>query len=611
MSKKQKRVIFRILISVLLLLMSLFCSEEKYLVIVATVISYLIAGYDVLIKTIRNVFRLKPFDENLLMAVATVGAFAIGEFSEACAVMIFYQIGELFQSIAVGKSRKSVSELMAICPEYAVVIRDGKEQKLSPEDVEVGEIIIVRPGERIPLDGEIYEGETSVNMSSLTGESAPVCKSVGDTVTSGSVNLDGVIKVHVLSNYSESTVSKILELVENSSEKKARTEKFITRFSFIYTPCVVSAAVLLAVVPPLFFDGQWLMWLNRALTFLVVSCPCALVVSVPLSFFGSIGGASKTGILIKGANYMEVLASVDTIAFDKTGTVTDGTFCLDKVYSMNISEAELLEIAAIAESHSNHPIARCISEACGSIAAENCAEEISEIAGKGIKAVIHGKTYYVGNGRLMQDVKVDVPECTYIGTQVHVACDDNYLGCLVLNDKPKKNVASTIKSLKKVGIKSTVMLTGDSAGSAERIRNEVGIDEMYAGLMPEDKVGIVEKMCLDGRKVAYVGDGINDAPVLMRSDVGIAMGMLGSDAAIESADIVLVDDDISKILSAISISRKTLRIVKENVIFALAVKVLILVLSAVGAVGMWWAVFGDVGVMVLAVINSMRTLKLK
>lgn len=609
MSRKQKKIFFRIFVSVILLCFFFLFSEYRYLKFCMIILSYLLSGYDVLFTAVRNVFRGRAFDENLLMSVATVGALVIGEFSEACAVMIFYQVGELFQSIAVGKSRKSVAALMDIRPEYAVVVRDDGEQTISPDEVCVGETVIVRPGERIPLDGKIIEGDSSVNMSSLTGESLPVYKSAGDRVVSGSVNLDGVIKIRVLSHYSESTVSKILELVENSSEKKARTEKFITRFSFVYTPCVVSAAVLLAVLPPLFLRGQWLIWLERALTFLVVSCPCALVVSVPLSFFGGIGGASRKGILIKGSNYMETLASIDTVAFDKTGTVTEGAFSMDAIYPIGVSDNELLNIAAIAESRSTHPIARCIVEALGEPLNADRAEEISEIAGKGIKAIIDGKTYYVGNSRLMEEIKVDFERTDRLGTQVYVACDGDYLGCIVINDKEKKNASLAIAELKKHGVKKTVMLTGDSAAVAENICQTVGIDEMHAGLMPSEKVDIVERLCLDGRKVAYVGDGINDAPVLARADVGIAMGAIGSDAAIESADVVLMDDDLSKISDAISISRKTLRIVKENVFLALSVKGAILLLSAFGAVNMWWAVFGDVGVMVLAVINSMRTLK--
>ena len=556
-----------------------------------------------------NIRNGRVFDEKFLMTVATAGAFGTGEFPEATFVMLFYQVGELFQSIAVGRSRRSIAALMDIRPDYAVVIRAGEEITVSPDEVKTGETIIIKPGEKIPLDGKIIEGNTSVNTASLTGESMPVDKVCGDKVISGTVNLTGVIKVVTESEFSQSTVSKILELVENSSEKKAKVENFVTRFARYYTPIVVIAAVLLAVIPPLFLGisdwSVWSVWLNRACVFLVVSCPCALVVSVPLSFFGGIGGAARDGILIKGANYMETLAGIETVVFDKTGTLTKGRFIVDDVHPSNISVDMLLDIAAAAESYSTHPVAESIITAHNGHIDKSRIGEVEEIAGKGVKAEVDGEYYFVGNGKLMEEIRADWHECHMTGTIIHLAketSDGNiYLGHIVINDEIKEN-------LKKLGVSKTVMLTGDKEKVALSVGEKIGIDEIKADLLPSDKVDQVERLLGEGRKLAFVGDGINDAPVLARSDLGIAMGAMGSDAAIESADVVLMDDDPAKIASAVRISRKTMRIVRENIVFALGVKGIILLLGALGIAGMWLAVFGDVGVLIIAILNSMRTL---
>ena len=621
LTKKQKKMLMRIIASVVLLgaavAVDKLLQPVTLIKLILYVIPYAIVGYDVLKTAFVNIIHGRVFDEKFLMTVATAGAFATGEFPEATFVMFFYQVGELFQSIAVGRSRKSIAKLMDIRPDYAVVIRDGNEETVSPDEVAVGETIIIKPGEKIPLDGVITEGSTSVNTASLTGESLPSDKETGDKVISGTLNLTGVIKVRTESEFSQSTVSKILELVENSSEKKAKVENFITRFAKWYTPFVVIAAVLLAVIPPLFTGiGQWSVWstwLNRACVFLVVSCPCALVVSVPLSFFGGIGGASRDGILIKGANYMETLADIGTIVFDKTGTLTKGRFAVDDIHPSNISVDMLLDIASAAESYSTHPVAESIVNAHKGHIDKSRIGEVEELAGKGLKAEVDGEIYYVGNGKLMEEIGADWHECHMTGTIIHIAREmpDKsrlYLGHIVINDEIKETSAQAIAGLKKLGVAKTVMLTGDKAKVAESVGEKLGIDEVRADLLPGDKVAEVERLISEGRKLAFVGDGINDAPVLTRADVGIAMGALGSDAAIESADVVLMDDDPAKIAVAVKVSRKTMRIVRENIVFALGVKGVILLLGALGIAGMWFAVFGDVGVLIIAILNSMRTL---
>ena len=608
MSRKQKTVLARIIISAVLCVVAGLLPIDGVWKLLAFSVPYLVIGYDVLWGAVRNIIHGQVFDEQFLMAIATLGAFAIEDYPEAAAVMLFYQVGELFQSIAVGKSRKSISALMDICPEYAVVLRDGEEVTVPPEEVGIGEVLIIKPGEKIPLDGEITEGSTTVNTAALTGESLPVDKTVGDRVISGTINLSGVIKVKAQSLYEESTVSKILELVENSAEKKARAENFITRFARYYTPCVVIGAVLLAVIPPLFFSQEWSMWINRALIFLVVSCPCALVVSVPLSFFGGIGGASRDGILIKGANYLETLSKVDTVVFDKTGTLTKGTFAVNAIHPKNMTEAQLLDIAAAAESYSTHPVGESIVAAHKGHIDKTRIGEVEELAGMGLRAVIDGKTFFVGNGALMDKVGAGWHDCHLAGTVIHIAESSEYLGHIVINDEIKPDSKAAVPELKELGIKNTVMLTGDTERVAKSVGEEVGIDSVCAKLLPAQKVEKVEELLSQGCKTAFVGDGINDAPVLTRADVGIAMGALGSDAAIESADIVLMDDKPSKLPSAIRISRKTMRIVRQNIVFALAVKAIILALGAFGIANMWTAVFGDVGVMVIAILNAMRAM---
>lgn len=622
LTKKQKKMTIRIIIALALLAVIAvtlhFIELPWWAELILYAIPYAIAGYDVLKTAFINLIHGQIFDEKFLMMVATVGAFGTGEYPEASAVMLFYQVGELFQSIAVGRSRKSIAKLMDIRPDSATVIRDGEEIEVSPEDVEVGEIIIVKPGEKIPLDGVITEGESSVNQAALTGESAPVDKAYSDNVISGTLNLTGVIKVRTTSTFGQSTVSKILELVENASDKKAKVENFITKFARYYTPAVVIAALLLAVIPPLFLGiGNWEIWktwLTRACVFLVVSCPCALVVSVPLSFFGGIGGASKDGILIKGAGYMEVLSKIDTVVFDKTGTLTKGVFEVDDVHPNIVSEAELKDIAACCESFSSHPVAQSIIRAHEGHIDKSLIGDVNEIAGKGVKAVVDGKTYYCGNGQLMDMCGAKWHDCHLTGTIIHVARetegDVEYLGHIIINDQIKEDSEAAIKELKNVGVKRLVMLTGDKKSVAENVANKLGLTGFFAELLPADKVSKVEELLYTEKgRLAFVGDGINDAPVLMRADCGIAMGAMGSDAAIESADVVLMDDKPSKIADAIKIARKTMRIVWENIIFALGVKAVILILGAFGIANMWIAVFGDVGVLIIAILNAMRCMK--
>ena len=608
MSRKQKKNLIRILAAVAVLLLSVLLPVADWIKIVIALVAYGLAGWDVLWGAVRGIAHGQVFDEKFLMAVATLGAIASQDYNEACAVMIFYQIGELFQGIAVGKSRRDIAALMDIRPDTANVLRDGVEQEVSPEEVAVGETIVVKPGEKIPLDGEVIEGSTAVNTAALTGESLPQDKNVGDKVISGSINMTGVIKVRTTSEFGESTVARVLELVENSASKKAKVENFITRFARYYTPCVVIAALILAIIPPLFV-GNWWDWVNRALTFLVVSCPCALVVSVPLSVFGGIGGASRKGILIKGSNYLETLSKVNTAVFDKTGTLTKGSFAVTAIHPAKVSNDELLDIAAVAECNSNHPIAQSIVAAHKGHINPERVSSVKEIAGRGVEAVIDGRTIYVGNSKLMDDVHADWHECHHVGTVIHIAENGKYLGHIVISDEPKPDSKEAIQQLKALGVKKVVMLTGDSRKVAENVANELGVDEVRAELLPADKVTEVEKLLESDGPLAFVGDGINDAPVLSRADVGIAMGALGSDAAIEAADVVLMDDKPSKIPEAMNIARKTMRIVRQNIIVSLTVKGLVLIITAIGMGNMWYAVFADVGVLILAVLNAMRALK--
>ena len=608
MTRRQKKTLCRILAAALLTLAAALLPAEGLWKALAFVVPYLVIGWDVLWSAVRNIAHGQVFDEKFLMAIATLGAFAVGEYPEAAAVMLFYQIGEFFQSVAVGRSRRSIAALMDIRPDCATVLRDGEERQVDPEEVAVGETILVRPGEKIPLDGTVLEGSSSVNTAALTGESLPVDKTVGDGVVSGCINLTGLLKIRTGSAYAESTVARILELVENSAEKKSRIENFITRFARWYTPLVVVSAVLLALIPPLFFHGVWSDWIRRALIFLVVSCPCALVVSVPLSFFGGLGGASRDGILIKGANYMEMLDRVDTVVFDKTGTLTQGRFAVDAIHPAEISAEELLDIAAAAESYSSHPVAESVVRAHEGDIDRSRIGEVKELAGMGIRAQVDGRSFYVGNGKLMEQVGAAWHECHLPGTVIHIAEEGRYMGHIVISDQLKPDAAEAIRRLKERGVTETVMLTGDTEKVAKAVAEQLGVDRVYAGLLPAQKVEQVEKLLAEGRRVAFVGDGINDAPVLSRADVGIAMGAMGSDAAIESADIVLMDDKPSRLPLAKKIARRTMRIVHENIVFALAVKFGILFLSAAGLTNMWWAVFGDVGVLILAILNAMRCL---
>ncbi len=610
MTKRQKTVLYRILGAVLLLFLAWVLPFRGWLRLLAFLIPYGIIGYDVLWNAARNIVNGQVFDENFLMAIATVGAFFVGEYPEGVAVMLFYQIGELFQSIAVGKSRKSIAALMDIRPDTATVLRGGEEVILSPEEVDVDEIIVVRPGEKIPLDGILLEGSTMVDTSALTGESLPQEKERGNGVISGSVNLSSVIHIQVTKPFGESTVSKILELVENSAIKKAKAEQFITRFARWYTPCVVIGALFLAVLPPLFLGG-WSEWIHRALIFLVVSCPCALVISVPLSFFGGIGGASRKGILVKGANYLETLAKVDTVVLDKTGTLTKGSFSVAEICPQGISDQELLTLAAYGECYSNHPIAQSVLKAYGKEVDHSRIAETEELLGKGLRAVINGKTVWVGNDKLMESAGVSLPDHIHFGSMVHVAVEKTYVGHLVIADELKDDAQKALSQLKAAGIRRTVMLTGDAEAVAAAVAKDLQINEYRAQLLPHQKVEEVERLLEEkqGGALAFVGDGINYAPVLTRADVGIAMGALGSDAAIEAADVVLMDDQPAKIAEAVRIARKTMAIVRQNIIFALSVKGLVLLLGALGIAGMWLAVFADVGVMVIAILNAMRALK--
>lgn len=580
------------------------------------IISYLVVGFEILKKAVRNIFRGKVFDENFLMAVATIGAFAIGEFPEAVAVMLFYQVGELFQSYAVDKSRKSIASLMDIRPDYANIEKDGKVEKVDPDEVKIGDVIIVKTGEKIPLDGVIIEGRSSLDTMALTGESVPRVVKTEDEVLSGCINKDGLLKIRVTKEFGESTVSRILDLVENASSKKSKSENFITKFAKYYTPTVVIIAVLLAFIPPIILKdfSTFSVWLYRALSFLVVSCPCALVISIPLSFFGGIGGASKMGILIKGSNYLEALANTEIVVFDKTGTLTEGIFEVQDIYAEGIEKDELLRIVAHAENYSNHPIAKSVKKAYNKEIDEKIIKNPQELSGKGIWAKIDEKDILVGNEKLMLEEKIDFKKCDEVGTILYVAIDKKYVGYVLIADKIKQDSPKTIRELKAMNIKETVMLTGDKKEVGEYVAKKLNMDKVYTELLPDGKVEKVEELLKqksENGKLVFVGDGINDAPVLTISDIGVAMGGLGSDAAIEAADIVIMTDETSKISKAINLSKKTMRIVRENIIFAIFVKIAVLVLTAFGASTMWEAVFADVGVSVIAIINALRMLNIK
>ena len=636
MTKKQKKVLIRIIVSaVLLVAMAVtFAVLDKTGMVnlenpsvmwrcietVAYLIPYLIIGYDILKKAFLGIIHGEVFDENFLMAIATVGAMVLGEYKEASAVMLFYQVGELFQSYAVGKSRKNISALMDIRPDYANIEKDGKLEQVDPDDVQIGTVIVVQPGEKVPIDGKVVEGSSSLNTSALTGESVPREVHVGDEIISGCVNLNGLIKIETTKEFGESTVSKILDLVENSSMKKSRSENFITRFAKYYTPAVCIAALALAVLPPLVNmimgnPAAWSKWIIRALTTLVISCPCALVISIPLSFFGGIGGASAKGILVKGSNYLEALSYTKYVVCDKTGTLTKGVFQVTEIHPVSgMTEADLLEKAAFVESYSNHPISKSLKEAYGREIDNNRVTDAREISGHGVSAVVDGHEVAAGNVKLMKKMNIEAAVPASVGTEIHVAVDGKYAGYILISDVVKPNAKEAISGLKAAGVEKVVMLTGDARKVADAVGRELGVDEVRSELLPGDKVDEVEKLIAakgEKEKLAFVGDGINDAPVLSRADIGIAMGALGSDAAIEAADIVLMDDDPAKIATAMKISKKTLRIVHQNIVFALVIKFACLALGAVGFVNMWWAIFADVGVMILAVLNATRALSFK
>lgn len=620
MTRKQKKVLLRIIISAILIVLLSMLPLEGCLRPVLFIIPYLVIGYDILKKALKGIKNHQVFDENFLMAVATLGAIALGEYAEGVAVMLFYQIGELFQSYAVGRSRKNISELMDIRPDYANVERNGVLERVDPDEVAVGDVIVVQPGEKVPIDGVILEGNTTLNTSALTGESLPREAAVGDEIISGCINMSGLIRVRTKKEFGESTVSKILDLVENSSSKKSRSENFISKFARYYTPAVCYSALALAAVPPvvrMLFMGmepQWSDWIMRALTFLVISCPCALVISIPLSFFAGIGGASNAGVLVKGSNYLETLSKTNCVVFDKTGTMTQGVFEVAGVHHNTMEQSMLLEYAALAECHSTHPISKSLQKAYGMHIDQSRVSDVQEISGNGVIAKVDGKTVAVGNSKLMKHVGVHYYDCHSVGTIVHLAIDGEYAGHIVISDIIKPHAREAIQALKRGGVSKTVMLTGDAKKVADQVAAELGISEVYSELLPGDKVSMVERLLQEKKPkstLAFVGDGINDAPVLSRADIGIAMGALGSDAAIEAADIVLMDDDPLKIAKAIRISRKCLRIVYENIYFAIGVKLICLALGALGIANMWIAIFADVGVMVIAVLNAIRTLYVK
>lgn len=625
MSRKQKKMLARILIASLLMIVLHFVPAKGVARFVLYLLPYLVIGYDILIKAFKGIKNRQPFDESLLMAIATVGAIVIaltdsGDYTEAIAVMLFYQVGEWFQSYAVGKSRRNISDLMDIRPDYANIEKAGKLEQIDPDEVEIGSVIVVQPGEKVPIDGIIIEGSTTLNTSALTGESLPREAAEGDEVISGCINMTGVLKVRTTKEFGDSTVSKILDLVENASSRKSKSEAFITKFARIYTPAVVYSAAALAVLPPLVrmfgmgLDAQWGTWIYRALTFLVISCPCALVISIPLSFFAGIGGASNAGVLVKGSNYLETLSQTKYVVFDKTGTLTQGVFEVNEVHHNEMDREKLLEYAALAESASSHPISKSLQRACGKEIDRSRVTDIQEISGNGVTAKVDGVEVAAGNSKLMDKLGVKWIDCHQSGTIIHMAVDGRYAGHIVISDIEKPHAKEAVRALKRAGVEKTVMLTGDSRKVAEHVASDLGIDEVHAELLPADKVSRVEELLAEKpekAKLAFAGDGINDAPVLSRADIGIAMGAMGSDAAIEAADIVLMDDDPLKIAKAIKISRKCLRIVYENIWFAIGIKLICLVLGAVGIANMWLAIFADVGVMIIAVLNAIRALFVK
>lgn len=620
MTKKQKKVLIRIIIAAVLVIALQFVPVEGYVRFGLYMIPYLVIGYDILKKAGKGILNRQIFDENFLMAVATIGAIALGDYKEGTAVMLFYQIGELFQSYAVGKSRRNISDLMDIRPDYANVEKDGELEQVDPDEIEIGTVIVVQPGEKVPIDGVVVEGTSSLNTSALTGESVPREVSVDDEIISGCINMTGLLKIRTTKEFGESTVSKILELVENASSRKSRSENFISKFAKVYTPAVCYGALALAILPPIVrmvFMGlapEWGDWVYRALTFLVISCPCALVISIPLSFFAGIGGASREGVLVKGSSFLETLSQTKIVVFDKTGTMTKGVFEVNGIHHSPYKDEELLEYAALAESYSTHPISKSLQRAYGKPIDKNRVSDVEEIGGHGLTAKVDGKVVAAGNAKLMKKLGIEYHECSHVGTIVHVAIDGKYAGHILISDVIKEHAAEAIAALKKSGIEKTVMLTGDAKNVADHVAAQLGIDEVCSELLPGDKVEKVEELLTkksEKDKLAFVGDGINDAPVLSRADIGIAMGALGSDAAIEAADIVLMDDDPLKISKAIRISRKCLRIVYENIYFAIGIKVICLVLGALGIANMWFAIFADVGVMILAVLNAIRTLFVK
>ena len=620
MTKKQKKVLIRIIIAAVLVIALQFIPVKGYVRFGLYMIPYLVIGYDILKKAGKGILNRQIFDENFLMAVATIGAIALGDYKEGTAVMLFYQIGELFQSYAVGKSRRNISDLMDIRPDYANVEKDGELEQVDPDEIEIGTVIVVQPGEKVPIDGVVVEGTSSLNTSALTGESVPREVSVDDEIISGCINMTGLLKIRTTKEFGESTVSKILELVENASSRKSRSENFISKFAKVYTPAVCYGALALAILPPIVrmvFMGlapEWGDWVYRALTFLVISCPCALVISIPLSFFAGIGGASREGVLVKGSSFLETLSQTKIVVFDKTGTMTKGVFEVNGIHHSPYKDEELLEYAALAESYSTHPISKSLQRAYGKPIDKNRVSDVEEIGGHGLTAKVDGKVVAAGNAKLMKKLGIEYHDCSHVGTIVHVAIDGKYAGHILISDVIKEHAAEAIAALKKSGIEKTVMLTGDAKNVAEHVAAQLGIDEVCSELLPGDKVEKVEELLTkkpEKDKLAFVGDGINDAPVLSRADIGIAMGALGSDAAIEAADIVLMDDDPLKISKAIRISRKCLRIVYENIYFAIGIKVICLVLGALGIANMWFAIFADVGVMILAVLNAIRTLFVK
>ena len=619
MNKKQKKMLIRIIIAAVLIVVFSLLPAEGYLRFVLFMIPYLVIGYDILKKAFKGILNKQVFDENFLMAVATVGAILLGDYSEGVAVMLFYQIGELFQSYAVGKSRRNISELMDIRPDYANIEKDGTLEQVDPDEVEIGTIIVVQPGEKVPIDGVITEGTSTLNTNALTGESLPRDAKAGDEVISGCINMTGLLKIRTTKEFGESTVSKILELVENSSSRKSKSENFISKFAKYYTPAVCYGALALAIIPPIVLlimgePAMWGDWIYRALTFLVISCPCALVISIPLSFFAGIGGASNQGVLVKGSNYLETLAQTKYVVFDKTGTMTQGVFEVSGIHHSEMPDEKLLEYAALAECSSSHPISKSLQKAYGKPIDRNRVTDIEEISGNGVIAKVDGVSVAAGNTKLMDRLGIAYQDCHHVGTVVHMAVDGKYAGHILISDIIKPHAKEAITELKKAGISKTVMLTGDSKRVADQVAKELGIQEVYSELLPADKVSKVEELLhqkSEKNKLAFVGDGINDAPVLSRADIGIAMGALGSDAAIEAADIVLMDDDPLKISKAIKIARKCIRIVYENIYFAIGIKILCLILGALGIANMWMAIFADVGVMIIAVLNAIRTLFVK